>query len=602
MSIKQKKESREVELFKEHYKGKLYRRLLKISLTKWRLLAGFLTAIIITAFIDSTNTYISKFIIDDGVIPGNTQTMFKYGLIMFALFLLNSMAIFTFIFCAGRLGEHMQYHLRKEQFSHLQKLSFSFFDRVSSGWLLSRITSDSRRIAELCTWMFLDMTWGAVNIVVALIFMATINLKLMLVVALMTPILVIASIKFRSLILKEYRKVRSINSQITSAYSENISGVRIVKALNREEKNLANFSKITRQMHKRSFRAGWLSAFFLPVVQMITTLAVAAILYVGGSDISTGALSVGELRAFIGYVLFMMWPIENLSRVFSEMQRSIASAERVFSLLDTPSGIADRKGSHTKANFKGKIDFCSVSFHYEKDSPVLKNINLSVMPGEVIAIVGPTGGGKSTLVNLAARFYEPCKGKILFDGEDYRNWTQEALQHRIGIVLQDPHLFSGTIRENILYGKPDATEEEIITAASRVQAHEMICRLPNGYQENVGEAGNLLSIGQKQLISLARTIISDPDIIIMDEATSSIDSLTEHLIQEGIHHLMEGRTSFVIAHRLSTIREANRILVLESGQIKESGTHEELLKNRGHYYELYTSQIRSEKSGCAQLA
>ncbi len=586
---------REDDFFAKYRPKRIVGKLFKLATRRPGLLLGFLAAISCTAFIDSTNTYLSRFFIDRGVMAGDFGTMLHYGVAIFLLFVANSMTIFTFIFCAGRMGEFIQYTLRKDQFEHLQRLSFSFFDKISSGWLLSRITSDSRRIAELCTWMFLDTIWGSVNIVVALIFMAVINVKLMLIVALMMPFLIVASIKFRSLILKEYRKVRSINSEITGSYSENISGVRIVKALGREKKNLQNFSKLTDSMHRASFRAGWLSAFFLPVVQLITTLSVAGILYVGGRDIASSAVSVGEIRAFIGYILFMMWPIENLARVFSEMQRSIASAERVYALLATTPEIVDRSDCRTEAKFSGAIELRSVDFHYNENQQIITDMNLKIAPGELIAIVGPTGGGKSTLVNLIARFYEPRKGTILYDGEDYRSWSQQALQSRIGVVLQDPHLFSGTIRENILYGKPDASDEEIERAVELACAGEMIARLPMGYDEQVGEAGNLLSTGQKQLISLARTIICDPDIIIMDEATSSIDSLTEHEIQRGMHELMRGRTSFVIAHRLSTIREADRIIVLNAGRIEETGTHQQLLKLKGHYYELYSRQARSEK-------
>jgi ATP-binding cassette, subfamily B, bacterial len=574
--------------------GNLLKKIFTLSMKYWPLLLGFLAAIIATAVLDSVNTYLSRFLIDDGVIAGNREELFRYGAILLSLFAATGLSIFIFIVCAGKLAELLQYDLRKTQFEHLQQLSFSFFDKTSSGWLMSRITDDSRKIADLATWMFLDTVWGIVNIGVALIFMAFINLKLMLIVAVMMPPLLLLAVQFQKLILAQYRKVRSLNSEITSSYSENISGVRVVKALNREKLNLRLFSKKTGSMHAASFQAGWLSALFLPCVQLVTTLGVAAILWAGGRQISVGGLSAGELRAFIGYILFMLWPIQDLARVFSEMQRSIASAERVFGLLETPQEIQDQPECKTEAVFSGQIELCNVDFFYEKDSPVIENLNLSVKPGEMIALVGPTGGGKTTLVNLICRFYEPRKGTILFDGEDYRGYSQQALQGRIGVVLQDPHLFSGTVRENILFGAPDADEDKMLKASSLAQAHEMIKNLPGGYQEEVGEAGDLLSIGQKQLISLARTILSDPDIIIMDEATSSVDSLTEHQIQKGMLELLKGRTSFVIAHRLSTIREADRILVIGNGTIREEGTHRKLLQNRDYYYKLYTSQIRME--------
>ncbi len=576
-------------------------RILQLTRPHWILFAGFIICIMFTAFLDSLGTYITKMIIDQGIMAHNMERVIYFCKLSGLTYLVNSISFFGFIYCAGRLGEWIQYDLREKLFDHIQELSFSFFDKSSSGWLLSRITSDTRKMADLATWMLLDTVWAFFNITISLIFMATINVKLALIMALILPLLVFTAVKFKTRILGEYRKVRSMNSKITAAYNENFSGVKIVKALTREKMNLRNFGGLTGDMYTTSFRAAWLSALFLPAVQIIITLALGAILWFGGWQIEIGEMTIGGLRAFIGYITFMLWPIQDLARVFSEMQQSIAGAERVFGLLDTTSEIQDGEDAITEASFSGRVDFENVDFFYKKDNPILTGFNLSIKAGETIAIVGPTGGGKTTIASLLSRYYEPVCGRILMDGRDYRDYTQKALQSRIGVVLQKPHLFSGSIRENIEYGKPGASFPEIENAAKTAHSHEMIMSLPNKWDEKVGEEGTLLSQGQKQLISLTRAILASPDILIMDEATSSIDTLTEKNIQQGISALLAGRTSIIIAHRLSTIKDADRILVVEKGSVTEEGNHARLLKNRGHYYELYTSQFRKEKAEAISL-
>ena len=335
---------------------------------------------------------------------------------------------------------------------------------------------------------------------------------------------------------------------------------------------------------------------------MISAVAVGIIIvYSGREYVFAGpggsTITVGGIQAFITYVVFMLFPIQEMARVYAEMQQAIASGERIFSLMDSEPEIVDSPDAVDPGTLRGTIEFQNVSFHYERDSPVLSDFSLMVRQGETIALVGPTGGGKSTIVNLICRFYEPKGGAILINGIDYTGMTQHAIQSRIGMVLQTPHLFSGAIRENIRYGRLDATDAEVQAAAEMVGAHEFILRLENGYDEQVGEGGSHLSVGQKQLVSLARAVLADPDVFIMDEATSSVDTLTESLIQTGMDALLRGRTSFVIAHRLSTIRRADRILVIEDGKITEMGTHRELLLQQGHYYRLYTQQFRNQMEG-----
>ena len=424
--------------------------------------------------------------------------------------------------------------------------------------------------------------------------MLIIDWKLALIVLPMIPVLAVVAIEFRKRILKQYREVRKINSKITGSYNENITGVRVVKALVREDENVAEFGVLTRDMYNAGYRAAWLSALFLPSVQLISAFTLGLIAMYGGWQAQIGGITIGSIQAFISYVTFMMWPIQDMARVFAEMQNSIASGERIFSLTDAVPEISNRPDATDPGTMQGDIEFDHVKFYYEDNIPVLKDLTLHVRRGETIALVGPTGGGKSTIVNLLCRFYEPKEGTIRIGGEDYTKYSLHAIQSRIGVVLQIPHLFSGTVRENIRYGRLDATDAEIEEAVALAGAHDFIAKLDKGYDEPVGEGGNNLSTGQKQLISLTRAILARPEIFIMDEATSSVDTLTEALIQKGMERLMEGRTSFVIAHRLSTIRKANRILVIEDGQIVEMGTHNELIRLRGKYYHLYTRQFRHQ--------
>jgi ATP-binding cassette subfamily B protein len=584
----------EEEEFTTQFSGKTMARILSQVKPHWRWVVGFILTIALVSALDSYFTFLSKRIVDEGILAGDRATLTRLVVTYGLLIVVRAVDVFGFIFLAGVLGERVQYDLRQKMFHHLQDLSFSYFDRTPVGWIMARVTSDSRRIADLVTWGLLDITWGVLSIASAAYFMLIINWKLALIVFAVIPMLVVVAAQFRKKIIVEYRKVRKINSRITGAYNENITGVRVVKALGREEENLREFGQLSGEMYRASYRAAWLSALFLPAVQLISAVAVGSIVWYGGLQAQWGGMTVGGIQAFISYVTFMLWPVQDLARVYAEMQHAVASAERVFSLIDAVPEVTDQPGAVDPGTLRGDIEFDDVDFWYEPDEPVLTDFNMKVKQGETIALVGPTGGGKSTIVNLFCRFYEPKRGTIRIGGWDYTLLSLHAIQARIGVVLQTPHLFSGTVRENIRYGRLDATDKEVEEAARLAGAHDFIVTLEKGYDEEVGEGGNLLSVGQKQLVSLARAVLAQPEVFIMDEATSSVDTLTEALIQKGMKVLMKDRTSFVIAHRLSTIKRADRILVIENGAITEMGSHADLLRARGHYYRLYTQQFRHE--------
>lgn len=586
----------EEEEYESKFNGKTFKRILGLTSPYKRWVAAFLLCVAGTSILDGFFTFLTKQMIDVGIAGKDLPYLHSRLIIYGVIALVQSAFVFGFLYFTMIMGEKIRYDIRKRLFNHLQTLSLSYYSKTPVGWIMSRVTSDSDRVAEIVTWGFVDSAWGLINILTAFAFMFYINAKLALIIIVIIPILFIVATIFQRRILEQFRNVRKINSKITAAINENISGVRIVKALGREDANLKEFSGLTGSMRNASYRAAWLSALFLPTVQIIAALGLGTVVWYGGVQTQYGNMTVGDIQAFISYVTFMIWPIQDLARVFAEMQHSIASAERIFSLMDAVPEVHDTENAFDVPSLKGMVEFRDVSFHYSDGDGknVLEDFSLKIDPGETIALVGSTGGGKSTIVNLLCRFFEPTEGQILFNGRDYRDFTLQSIQSKIGVVLQTPHLFSGTIMENLRYGKLDATEEEIMRASKLAGADHFIVRFEKGYNEDVGEGGNLLSVGQKQLVSLARAILANPELFIMDEATSSVDTLTEQLIQQGMESVMKDRTSVVIAHRLSTIRKAHRILVIEDGKIAEIGSHAELLRLRGKYFHLYTNQFRQE--------
>ena len=569
-------------------------RLMKSLKPYWKLMLLSILGIAWVSYLDAYYNILNKRIIDEGIIAANLPVMIGLFRNYVMVVLVQVAGFFVMIYIMGLLGEQLRYDFRKKLFRHLQSLSLSYFSKTPLGWIMSRVTSDTEKMADLLTWGVLDTVWAVTNISFAVFFMLQLNSRLALIAILSLPVMIYVSFKFRVKIYHHYRQSRKANSKMTASLNENITGVRVVKALRRESKNLDDFKVLSTNMYQESYRAVLLSAIYLPTIQTISAISLVLILWQGGLQVAGETLTVGMLQAFISYIMMMLWPIQDLARVYAEMQNAIASSERVFALLDMKPEIRNRENLLPVDSLVGDVEFENVCFHYDDDEPVIKDLSFSIPQGQTVALVGTTGGGKTTIVNLLCRFYEPSEGVIRIAGHDYTQYPLEDIQSRIGVVLQVPHLFSGSVRDNLRYGRLDATDEEIEQAAKLAGAHDFIMSFEKGYNQDVGEGGNQLSVGQKQLISIARALLAEPDIFVMDEATSSVDTLTEALIQKGMQRLMSGRTSFIIAHRLSTIKSADLIMVIDEGQIIEKGNHESLLRQKGNYYNLYTKQFRHD--------
>ncbi|MCD6482608.1 MAG: ABC transporter ATP-binding protein [Candidatus Izimaplasma sp.] len=572
---------------------------------KRNVIIGVMAAVVLAAT-DTIYPLINKYAIDEIIKTGSLEKLpYFVGFYIVLMFVIGSM-VYTFIINAGQVQQKLSFSLRKHAFKRLHELPFSYYDKTPVGWIMARMTSDSRKLSEILSWGLIDLSWGLLMMVGITIAMFILNIKLAIIALSVLPILVILSIYFKKKILRAYRKIRKENSKITGSFNEGIMGAKTTKTLVLESENFNDFDRLTSNMRRHSIKAAMFAGLYFPSILFIATIAIALVIYYGGMEVAKGVITFGMLYVFTAYVGSFFEPVMQLANILARFQQAQASAERLLDLIEMEPEIFDSPEVIEKygdsINFKkenweelkGEVEFKDVTFKYSKGEPVLTHFNLKVGAGENIALVGHTGGGKSTIVNLVCRFYEPTSGKIFIDGKDYKERSLGWLHDNLGYVLQSPHLFSGTILENIKYGRPEATLEEVIYAAKLVEADNFIVEFKDGYNTEVGEGGTRLSVGQKQLISFARALIADPKILILDEATSSVDTKTEKSIQRAIKIVLKGRTSFVIAHRLSTITSSDRIIVLEDGIIKESGTHSELIKLEKQYYKLYTNQFKSK--------
>ncbi len=536
--------------------------------------------------------YLVQIAIDSGMQTGDMRVLIGVTLLFFLTIVVQWVSIYVRVNLMAKVGQSMIFDMRQQLFEHLQSLSLSFFSRYSVGRVITRVINDVEVLRDFFTWALLAIARDLFTVIGILIAMLLLNVKLSLVAFSVLPLMVLMTILFRKVARANYRKVRAAISWVNSVLAENINGVRVVQAFARQQhnyeyfKNTVNHNNITTNL-----KAARIAASYPAGIDFLGLLGVSLVVLVGGyAALRAGDTSItaGVLVAFILYIERFFEPIRDLSNRYDSFQSVMASSERIFVLMDTPVEVQDAPNAALMPFIQGKVEFDHVYFHYSDDPAlVLEDISLQVDPGEIIALVGKTGAGKSTLVKLVSRFHDPTAGSLRIDGIDLRTVTQESLRRQMGIVLQDPFLFAGTVAENIRFGRLEATQPEIEAAAQAVGAHDFITHLEKGYETPVEEGGVVLSVGQRQLISFARALLADPRILILDEATSSVDTHTERLIQDALATLLKNRTSFVIAHRLSTVVNSDRIVVIQDGKIFEQGSHTELLAAQGLYYQLY---------------
>jgi ATP-binding cassette subfamily B protein/subfamily B ATP-binding cassette protein MsbA len=571
------------------YDPKVARGLLRFLKPYYRqMLIALLFMVIVTAA-SVSGPYFVKLAIDEGIAKNNIIALRNIVLIYFGISVIQVVTNIFRVRLMSRVGQHILYDVRMAMFNHLQKLSLSFYNRYSVGRVITRVINDVGTLREFVTWATLAIVRDVLAIIGILFAMLTLNLRLSLLTFTVLPLMVVATILFRRTARRNYRKVRAAVSWTNSVLAENVNAVRVVQAFSRQSHNYSNFKEyVNRYFLERSLDAAKVASIFTPIVDILGAIATAVVVYLGGTAVLGESITAGVLIAFVLYIDRLFDPIRDLSRRFDTLQSTMAGGERILELLNTPVEVQDAEDAREVGTIIGDVRFENISFHYSDDPAlVLDGIDLDVRAGETVALVGETGAGKTTIVKLLTRFHDPTSGSVQVDGIDLRTVMQGSLRKQMGMVLQDPFLFNGSVKENILFGRLGASDDDVMAAAKAVGANDFIMRLKNGYDTSVEEGGATLSVGQRQLISFARALLADPRILILDEATSSVDTQTEQIIQKALATLLKGRTSFVIAHRLSTITNADKIVVIHDGKIIEQGTHTELMANQGMYYDLY---------------
>ncbi|HEY3311388.1 MAG TPA: ABC transporter ATP-binding protein [Anaerolineales bacterium] len=533
--------------------------------------------------------YFVKLALDNGMAANNLPVLRQTVLLFVAVSIIQWICTYFRVRYMAVVGQSVIYDLRKALFAHLQQLSLGFYSRYSVGRVITRVINDVEVLRDFLTWGMLAIVRDVFVLTGIIIAMLGMNLRLSLITFTVLPVMALATYIFRRAARRNYRKVRAAISWVNSVLAENINAVRVVQAFSRQQTNYEQFSGTTNRYHlQMSLNAARISSLYYPVVDVLGAIAIALVVWLGGTAMLGEQISAGVLVAFVLYIDRFFEPIRDLFRRIDALQTTMAGGERILSLLDTPVEVQDLPGAVELSSIRGEVHFDHVSFHYSDDpTPVLSDIDLCVPAGATVALVGETGAGKTTLVKLLSRFHDPTEGVLSVDGYDLRTVTQASFRSQMGTVLQDPFLFNGTVKENIKFGRLDASDAEVMAVAQAVGAHDFIANLKNGYETTVQEGGVMLSVGQRQLVSFARALLADPRILILDEATSSVDTQTEQIIQKALVRLLDGRTSFVIAHRLSTITNASMIVVVHDGKVIEQGTHNELLEQKGYYFELY---------------
>jgi ATP-binding cassette subfamily B protein len=545
------------------------------------------------------NPWLIGVAIDRFIVQRDSSGLTAICLVLLVVNVLMWQAQYWQVWSMSWAGQQTLYRLSSEMFTHLQRLSLSFYDRVEIGRVMSRLQSDVTVLETMLSSGLLAILGSLVALVGIVGIMLALDWSLALLSFAVLPVMIAIAAFWQRHAQHSFRRTRAAISLVNSTLQENISGMRVIQSLAREHRNRAEFDDLNRHNLETNLEAARISSLVLPLVEVVAAVAIALVVVFGGVLVSQGHLQVGVLVAFTLYINRFFDPIRELTQLYTQLQRSGVAAERIFQILGIQVEVQDRPDAEVLPPIRGEVEFRHVTFGYDPDHPVLRDLNLRIELGQTVAIVGPTGAGKSTIAGLVQRFYDVQEGAVCIDGHDVRSVTQRSLRSQIGVVLQEPFLFTGTIQDNIRYGRLGATDAEVEAAARAVGAHELIMRLPEGYETPIRERGNNLSVGQRQLISFARALLADPRVLILDEATANIDTFTELLVQQGLRRLLHGRTALVIAHRLSTIKNADRIIVLQAGKIVEDGTHVALLASGGAYAALYAMGFRhaAEQAG-----
>ncbi len=593
---------RDDEILGKAYDSRLMKRLLKYVKPYWKRVAFSVVLVLLLAVLNPLRPYITKFAIDDYILKSNYEGLVKLALLLFLLLFMQGILQYLLSYTTEWIGQRTIFDLRMEVFRHLQRLALRFFDKNPTGRLVTRVTNDVESLNEMYS-SGIVMVFGDIFTMIGIFyFMFKLSFELSLVTLSVLPLLFYATFLFKKKARETYREIRTLIARINAFLQEHFSGVSVVQVFNREEEEFKKFDQINAKYRDANIKSIFYYAVFFPAVELISAVGIALIIWYGGGKVIKGTVTIGTLISFIQYTEMFFRPIRDLSEKYNIFQTAMASAERIFKLLDTKIFIKKPENPVKLEKIHGEIEFKNVWFAYRDDGEnlgdedwILKNVSFKINAGEKVAIVGATGSGKSTIINLISKFYEPQHGQILIDGIDIKNIDERELRKHIAIVLQDVMLFSGDILMNITLGNEKITMDKVIESARLIGADKFIEKLPNGYFESVHERGANFSVGERQLISFVRALVYDPKILILDEATSSVDVETERLIQNAIEKLLENRTAIIIAHRLSTIQNSDKIIVLHKGEVREIGTHEELLKLGGIYYRLYQLQYKERR-------
>lgn len=572
----------------------LFQRMVKYIISQKRESTLLVIAVVVSTIINLLPPYMYSLAIDNYIREFDLSGLYFLGVGFVIVYLLMFVTQFAQEYFIGWLGSKLELEMRRDIFKHLQKLSLNFYAKREVGSIVSRVTNDIDKISELVTSGVASVVADLLTLVGIIAIMLWMNWWLSLITFSVIPIMALFLYLWGRRVRKVYRETRKTIASVSAKMEESVSGMKEIQSYSRESETRKEFREVNQSNMEANVQAGQIMSAFWPAVTVFTAIGYFLVLWFGGGAVMSGTLSVGVLFGFMSYIGRFFWPIQDLSGFWNSVQSALAAAERVFDIIDTPEGITDSQHAVELPSIEGHIEYDTISFRYDEDTPVLTDVNLEIKPNTTVALVGPTGVGKTTMINLLYRFYDPQKGAVRVDGYDIREVKLDSLRKQMAVVLQENFLFSGTVIDNIRYGNLQATDDEIIEVAQTVGAHEFIEKLPEKYYTEVRERGGRLSVGQRQLISLARALLADPRILIMDEATSSIDAYTELIIQQALERVFENRTSIIIAHRLSTVRSADMIVVLSEGRIAEKGNHDELIKKGGLYKQLYEMQFKYE--------